>query len=237
MSRGWAVGLALCALCALRPTSVEAGTVGLWRLNEKTGVLVAASRGDRLANPTDTKLNLGADDWTVECWLRLDASAKEEGVILEIGSDSRGKNQLVTRLSVLPVENAFVLAGITSAAPRPGAITPARIERAVPDGPPAAPLYPEVNALALHGTPLPRGTWMHVAFVHSGLVREVRLFVDGKFRAVAAVTLEALPHADEAYVAIGRDGREQHPLRGAVDELRITDTADYRADFTPRRAR
>ena len=40
--------------------------------------------------------------------------------------------------------------------------------------------------------------------------------------------LEALPHGDEAYFSVGRDGLWERPLPGRIDELRVSDNASTR---------
>jgi hypothetical protein len=184
------------------------------------------------ANATDSRLNVGSQDWTIECWLRLEPDASGEGSIFEIGSGPRAENQLVTRFSVLPQENAFALACVSSVADETGVVT-GRIEYANPEGPPGGVAFLRSASLALRGAPLPREIWFHVALVHDAATGELRLFVDGRQRAVAAVKIMALPHGDEAYVSIGRDGLWQRPLPGALDELRISDHAVYAGDFAP----
>src|SRR5205085_12366893 len=89
------------------------------------------------ANATDSPLNLGARDWTIECWLRLDAGATDEGVIFEIGAGPRGENELLTRFTVLPRENAFALTFLSTT---PG-VESKRVEHPNPAGPPATVLY------------------------------------------------------------------------------------------------
>jgi hypothetical protein len=185
------------------------------------------------ANATDSRLNVGAHDWTIECWLRLNNNAHEEGVIFELGSGPRGENELVTRFTVLPRENAFALQSISTVADeRAGAVT-RRIEYANAEGPPGGVAFVRSATLALQGAPLPSETWMHVAFVHTAGSGELRLFIDGRQRAVTAAKISALPRGDEAYVSVGRDGRWQRPLSGALDELRISNHAEYTADFRP----
>ncbi|MDO8540876.1 MAG: LamG-like jellyroll fold domain-containing protein [Opitutaceae bacterium] len=185
------------------------------------------------ANATDSKLNLGENDWTVEGWLRLEAAAKDEGVIFELGSGPRGENELVTRLTVLPAENAFAFTGISMRAPPPSLVATKRIEFPNPAGPPAGVAHLQTITLAPRDLALPRDTWMHVALVHVAASDELRLFVDGRTRAVAAAAIDALPHGDEAYVSVGRDGKWGRPWAGAIDELRISDHAVYQADFAP----
>lgn len=183
-------------------------------------------------NVTDSRLNLGAADWTLECWLRLDAGAASEGVIYEIGAGPRGENELVTRFSVLPAENAFALTGLASAA-TPGAVA-RRIEFPNPEGPPPGVANLETVTLALtSGAQLPRETWVHVALVHRAAAGELQLFLDGKSRAVARTQRLALPRGEEAYLSLGRDGRWGRALAGAIDELRVSDHAAYAADFPP----
>ena len=154
-------------------------------------------------NATDSKLNLGTGDWTIECWLRLDPAAQAEGTIFEIGAGPRGENEHLTRFSVLPEQNAFAL---TQRSP---------------------------VTLALGTEKLAPNDWIHVALVHTGATGELRLFANGKSRASASLKMDALPHGDEAYVSIGRDGRWARPLLGVIDELRISDHAVYTADFAP----
>ena len=54
----------------------------------------------RFVKPTQTKLNLGRFDWTVEFWYLPIRRTGEEGVIFEIGQGPRGENETVTRLTV-----------------------------------------------------------------------------------------------------------------------------------------
>lgn len=185
------------------------------------------------ANATDSRLNLGAHDWTLEAWLCIDRNASTEGTILEIGSGPRGENQLLTRFSVVPSENAFALVSLSPAPDEPPGVVMTRIDFANPEGPPGGVAWLRSTTLALNGTALPRETWFHVAFVHTAASRNVRLFIDGRPQAVAAVNMLALPHGAEAYVSVGRDGRWQTPLSGAVDELRISDHAVYTTEFVP----
>jgi hypothetical protein len=184
------------------------------------------------ANATESRLNLGAHDWTVECWLRLNRDATEEGTLFEVGSGPRGENQLVTRFSAVPRENAFALSYLSPVAGHAAGDAAGRIEFANPEGPPRGIAYARSTSLALNGPALPRDAWFHVALVHTAASGELRLFVDGKQRAVAAADIMALPHGDEAYVSVGRDGRWQRPLSGAMDELRISDHAVYTTDTT-----
>ena len=185
------------------------------------------------ANPTDSRLNLGAGDWTIECWLRLDPSAQAEGTIFEIGAGPRGENELVTRFTALPRENAFALTCLTAATPASLSQATRRIEFPNPEGPPPGTANLKTVTLVVGDGKLPRDEWFHIALVHVGASGELRLFGDGRLRAVAGVKMMALPRGEEAYVSIGRDSRWTRPLAGAIDELRISDHAVYAADFSP----
>lgn len=192
----------------------------------------ARVRWPQAVSATDSKLNLGAHDWTIECWLWLDAGASEEGTLFEIGIGPRAESEVLTRWSVLPRENAFALTGIATgrAADRGATKT---IELPNPVGPPAITARVFTSMLALGAGELRRDAWCHVAVVHGAAGEELRLFIDGKLRAASRVTMDALPRGDDAYVVIGRDGRGGRRLRGAMDELRISRAAVYHVEFVP----
>lgn len=186
-------------------------------------------------NPTDTRLNLGAHDWTLECWLRLDdAAAGGEGVIFEIANGSAGaerSDELVTRFSVLPRERAFALAHLSPVSAGLGR----RIEYANPEGPPGGVAWLQATTLALGETspPLPTVRWFHVALVYTVATEDLRLFIEGEPRATASARIITLPHSSHASLSLGRSSGSGAPLRGAIDELRMSDHAVYTAKFPP----
>lgn len=229
------------------PSDLRADTIAFWSFDEAVASgakggsvpgkfggafrprLGAAEFVTGVANPTDSRLNLGAHDWTIECWLHLDPTASDEGVIFEIGTGPRGADDFVTRFSVLPRENAFALSCLVSA---PTGLA-RRVEFANPAGPPGGVAWRHAATLALGDARLPRAGWFHVALVHDGLKRELRLFIEGRPLAVAALAFRALPRGDQAYLAFGRGGDGRHVLAGAIDELRVGDHAIYGQLFTP----
>jgi hypothetical protein len=196
-------------------------------------VAADAGRLDGVTNPMDSRLNLGAHDWSIECWLRLEAGATDEGVIYEIGSGPPGANELVTRFSVWPRENAFVLTGIGPVGPGEAESVGRRIEFSDPAGPPDGVARLEHVTLAPAGTVLPREQWMHVALGHDAAAGLLRLFLGGRLVATAPARLTALPRGPAAYVALGCDGRRGRVLPGAMDELRVSDYAGPARDFDP----
>lgn len=177
------------------------------------------------------RLELGAGDWTVECWLRLDAGAAGEGALLHV--DTAAHAELFTRISVLPAENAFVVRGPATRPARDAAFAaPAVIELPNPAGPPALRARIETATLAVAPGTLPRDTWFHVAIVHERAAGEVRLFLDGQPRAVAALALDPLPFEKNGVsLGAGWDGRAV--LHGAIDELRVSDIVVYQRAFAP----
>lgn len=174
------------------------------------------------ANFLHSPLNLGAADWSIDGWFRLEPGATNEGVVLEIGCDPRRPEDLSTRLSVLPREHAFLLSGL---APVRSATAPALarlVEFPNPEGPPAGVAH-RFTAALVAPRPLPRGVWFHAAILHTG--GRLHLVLDGGHCATTAVDLRSLPSTHEGYLSLGRDGNGRRPFPGTMDELRISDQA------------
>lgn len=180
-----------------------------------------APRGP-FANVTDSKLNLGPGDWTLDGWFRLDPEAREEGVIFEVSADPRGSVDLATRLSLQPRENAFVLTGLAPWRDAAGAAPSQRVEFPNPEGPPAGAARLFTVALVADHT-LPRAAWFHAAIIHAA--GTLHLLLDGRHSGAAALDLRPLPRSAEGTLALGRDGRGRRPFPGAIDELRVSDHA------------
>jgi Concanavalin A-like lectin/glucanases superfamily len=155
-------------------------------------------------NVTDTRLNLGAFDWTVEFWFCPTQLSKTDGVVFEIGEGPRGENDHLTRLTLNADRSGFVLEN-----------QPSDTKLAVPS-----------SKAALSGG------WHHLAFVYAANEQQLRHYVDGALQPLPArAALKALPHGEEAYFSIGRDGLWNHPLPGRLDELRFSDDRVYTANF------
>ncbi|HWB83198.1 MAG TPA: LamG domain-containing protein [Bryobacteraceae bacterium] len=166
-------------------------------------------RKPEFANATDSRLNLGAFDWTIEFWYKSAHASTEDGVIFEIGQGPRGETNHVTRLSLNRDGRGFTLS----------------------NQPSATRLVIASNAAALQPG---NAHWHHFAFVYSARDQQLRHYVDGVLQPLPArAALQALPHGDEAYFSIGRDGLWTHPLPGAIDELRFSDNQVYTGPFTP----
>ncbi len=155
-------------------------------------------------NPTDTDLNLGDFDWTVEFWLKLGSSKKGEGVIFEIGSGPRAENEMVTRLTLDAKSGYFSFSN---------AATGKRVE------------------LRSAAKRLKVGVWSHCAFTYLSDDDALTLYVDGDSSESASIEFDRLPEGKESYVSIGRDGYWNRPLEGAIDELRISRGLVYAGSF------
>lgn len=172
---------------------------------ETTGETHLRSAG--FANATDSKLNLGAFDWTIEFWY-LPRASTTEGVVFEIGEGPRGENDRLTRLTLAGDKSAFQLV----------------------NQPSASVLRIPTDAAALRDT----SRWRHLAFVYSAAEGQLQHYVDGKLQPLPPKAhLQTLRHGAEAYFSIGRDGLWSRPLAGKIDELRFSDNAVYRGAFTP----
>jgi hypothetical protein len=159
----------------------------------------------RLPFPSPTKgdLNLGRGDFTIEFWLKLDADATGEGVVLEVGSGPRGENDQVTRVSIDPAKEEFLLFNQCSGS--------------------AVHLKTDVAELRRH--------WVHCAITYDAGRGELKHFLNGRLHAVSAAKLAALREGPEDYFSVGRDGTWGRPLNGGLDELRISSHVVYRDSF------
>jgi len=155
-------------------------------------------------NVTESKLNVGNFDWTIEFWYSATRETPAEGVIFEIGQGPRGENDHVTRLTLNQDRAGFTLVN-----------QPSSTSLKIPS---------DVAALH-HG-------WHHLAFVYDSAARQLHHYVDGAPQALPAkAALKTLDHGDEGYLSIGRDGRWGRPLGGRLDELRISNHQVYTAPF------
>ncbi len=156
-------------------------------------------------NATDTKLNLGNFDWTVEFWFVPSRDAEGESVIFEIGQGPRGENEFVTKLSIYEKHDGFVLFNQPSG-------TKANIKSEY------------LNS--------ENKKWHHYAFVYSADKKTLTHYVDGKeVSKNKDMNFKSLPHGDEAYMTVGTDGLWKNQLSGKLDELRFSEGIIYNSDF------
>ena len=156
-------------------------------------------------NPTGTNLNLGNFDWTIEFWcLRSDAATDSEGVVFELGSGPRGENDRVTQLRWAPDGARFVFVN-----------------------------QPSGTALDVPSSVAPP-SWHHYAFTYTAAEQQLRHYMDGQLQSLPQkADIDALPFGDEAYFSLGRNASWGLPLRGTLDEVRVSRGIVYADDFTP----
>ncbi len=184
----------------------------LWWGNARFAALATAGenhlRKPAFCNPTQTPLNLGAFDWTVEFWLQPANDTGAEGVVFELGRGPRGENHEVTALVLNRNRSGFILRNAAGG-----------VELTIPSDP---------SALAAGSG------WHHMAFTYSASEQQLRHYVDGKLQPPPRqVRLASLRFGEEAYFSVARDGLWERPLPGAIDELRFSDEVIYRGDFAP----
>jgi hypothetical protein len=159
------------------------------------------------ANATDTRLNLGNFDWTVEFWYLPTNRSDREGTVFEAGEGPRGENDHVTRLSLSAGQDTFILTN-----------QPSGQQIQIP----SRSLYKK------------NPSWHHCAFVYDAGNQQLRHFLDGKLQSrLLKITMQCLSKGEEGYFSIGRDGLWQHPLPGRLDELRFSEGIVYQDQFDP----
>jgi hypothetical protein len=155
-------------------------------------------------HPTETKLNLGDFDWTVEFWFYPNRSSADEGTVFEIGTGPRGENDKITRLALDQRNNEFILYNRS---------TDNRIKIT---------------------TNLPLNQWSHTAFVYSWEGRELKHYVNGKLiSTVSNIEIRVVEIGKEDYMSIARNGMWENPLQGKIDELRFSEDVMYTDEFEP----
>jgi len=159
-------------------------------------------------NVTDTKLNLGNYDWTIEFWYAPSNDTQGESVIFEIGQGPRGENEIVTRLSINKEKNGFLFLNQPSGT--------------------------NVNIVSNSELLNPdHKNWNHYTFDYSAKQKTLTHYVDGKQTSKNEnINLKSLPHGDEDYMSIGTDGIWGKQLYGKLDELRFSEGIVYSTDFS-----
>ncbi len=153
--------------------------------------------------PTETKLNLGDFDWTIEFWFMPTRETKNDGVVFEIGSGPRGENNIITQLRLSKDKSKFILVN--------------------------QPTNSEVSI----NTELHQNQWQHLVFSYNSDKNAITHFVDGKIIYEVVQEIEALPAGDEDYMCLGKNAKWESSLQGKIDELRFSEGIVYKAKFSP----
>lgn len=158
----------------------------------------------RFPNVTETKLNLGDFDWTVEFWFKPIRKSSENGTVFEIGAGPRGENKIVTFLKLDRDKRNFIFYS-----------------------------YQSKDTIIIK-TAIKDNRWQHIAFVYDSNGKMIKHYVDGKLISmVSNVKILPLPFGKESYMSIGRNGLWGEPLQGLIDEMRFSEGVIYRGDFSP----
>lgn len=179
--------------------------------------LLVRSDAPRAAEVAGTPLELGAGPWNIEArlWLRPDAGP-DEGVLLALGPADA---EPVLRLSVLPAEEAVLVAALGPADDRGAQPAGRTREFADPGGPPHQ-RFRELTVLLTPSGPLPRGRWFHLACRHDG-AGTLRLTLEGRDAAAAAARLADPPRGAGLHLTLGGDHRGGRPWPGAIAEVTV----------------
>ncbi len=160
-------------------------------------------------HPTQTYLNIGDFDWTVEFWLMVTRDTGEDGVIFEIGTGPRGENEKVTSLMLNKSLDSFTLFN-----------SEAKLVLNIPS---------DTKVFDPR-----KKDWHHVAFVYSKNENQLRHYVDGKLQLLPEQSeMKSLEAGEEDFMSVGRDGLWKRPFQGKIDELHFYDGQLYTAEFEP----
>jgi hypothetical protein len=157
-------------------------------------------------NATDTKLNLGNFDWTIEFWFKTLKRSKEEGVVFELGVGPIGEESATTSLIISKDKSGFILNN--------GSNSSTIFIRSKSE------FLAEQSKI-----------WHHFAFVYKSNSNELWHFVDGEKVSVVEADIKKLMHGDEAYFSVGRNGYWKNPLPGILDELEFYNGTKYTKNF------
>ena len=155
-------------------------------------------------NPTDSKLNLGDFNWTVECWFSASGKGSGPGVLFEIGQGPRVDNNQITQLLYHPGEASFEFINTPSGN--------------------GVKLVSDKEALV-------SDNWVHLAFTYDAGKNMLSHYVNGKLAFSVTIELRSLDHGEEAYMSLCRDAAWEMPLPGVIDELRFSEGIIYNVDF------
>jgi len=152
--------------------------------------------------PTQSNLNLGNFDWTIDLWFYPSRSSASEGVVFEIGSGPRAENNKITRLSLEKDLSSFLFFN-----------QPSGSKISIP-------------------TKLNMDSWQHLAFTYNAATKKLIHHVNGKtISNLDKIELTKLDQGEEDYMSVGRDGKWNNPLQGKIDELRFSKGKLFLEDF------
>lgn len=159
-----------------------------------------------MINPTDTKLNLGAFDWTVSFWYKPTKKTSTDAVVFEIGEGPLREKNRFTSLRIASDQTGFIWTNGNS-------------QNRVFLGSNKSLLADALDE------------WHHYAFTYDAQKSEIRHFLDGKPVSKAFFEMRALPGGDESYFTLARNGFWENPLPGQIDEIEFFEGIKYDRRF------
>lgn len=195
-----------------KPLQVPNGRTAVpmnWNNALFTGLMTTGEKHLRkeieMVNATDTKLNLGDFDWTVEFWYKPTKSSIQDAVIFEVGEGPLRERNQITKLSISKDNNSFILENNPS------------------------------NTIVLITTSQKvlsqLNQWHHYAFTYNAETDQIKHYIDGKKKGESNAEIKPLNHGDEAYFSIGKDGFWQKSLPGILDEVEFFEGIKYKKNF------
>ncbi|MDX9924940.1 MAG: LamG-like jellyroll fold domain-containing protein, partial [Ignavibacteriaceae bacterium] len=152
-------------------------------------------------NPTQSKLNIGQFDWTIEFWYEIGENPNTEEVIFEIGSGPRGENNSITRLFLSQNENSFFLFN-----------KPSESNLSIPT---------TIKKEWHHFAFVYSSSEKQLKHFVDGKIQELPM----------KAIIKSLPEGKEAYMSIGTTGLWKNPISGKLDELCFSEGEKYKSEF------
>ena len=146
-----------------------------------------------MVNATDTRLNLGDFDWTIDLWFSPTKTTNKKAVIFEIGEGPLREKNEMTSLSVSADKKSFILE----------------------NNPSQTKILIKSNEKFLNSL----NKWHHYTFTYNANKNELNHYVDGKKHSTITIKMKALNHGDESYFSLGRNGFWEDALNGMLDEV------------------
>jgi hypothetical protein len=215
------------------PLAIRQGTRGLVKgrfgsalhLPVGEGVGVTWPRGDwtrygsaplfTRGNEVPELCNLGYFDWTLELWYKASGAQPGRGVLLDLRNESgeaspqcpAGVNDLVLEAG----RERFVLVSRL--------LTKREWDLEIP--------------IPTDPARLKDGEWHHLAFTFTAAERQIRHYVDGRHQPLPKKGGFLPLMGQLVSLRLGRDLEGAQELAGLLDEVRLSDTVRYTADFAP----
>ena len=168
-----------------------------WENGLFTGLMASGEKHLRkeigMVNASETKLNLGDFDWTVQFWYQPTKKITKEAVIFEIGEGPLREKNKITSLRISADQTGFIFENNPSG-------TKTLIKSSKKD---------------LTGL----NKWHHYTFAYNAAKNELKHYVDARKRSTTTIEIKSLNHGKESYFSLGRNGFWEDALPGMLDEL------------------